>query len=52
MVRIKDHRTFKIYDKPFDKKIYEKYLKHEDINNLKGLEVEIIYEWEVGNVNF
>ena len=32
-----------IYDgKNFDKKIHEKYLNHEDINNLKGLEVELI----------
>ena len=37
-------------DKPFDKRIYEKYLQHEDINNLKGLEVELIYEWEVGSM--
>ena len=37
-------------DKPFDKKIHEKYLKHENINNLKGLEVEMIYEWEVGSM--
>tara|TARA_B100000945_G_scaffold288426_1_gene260764 strand:+ start:827 stop:1534 length:708 start_codon:yes stop_codon:yes gene_type:complete len=36
--------------KPFDKKIHEKYLKHENIDNLKGLEVEIIYEWEVGSM--
>ena len=27
-------------DKPFDKKLHEKYLKHEKIENLKGLEVE------------
>ena len=41
----------KLYgDKPFDKKIHEKYLKHENINNLKGLEVELIYEWEVGSM--
>ncbi len=41
----------KLYgDKPFDKKIHEKYLKHEDINNLKGLEIELIYEWEVGSM--
>ena len=41
----------KLYgDKPFDKKIHEKYLKHENIENLKGLEVEIIYEWEVGSM--
>ena len=33
-----------------DKKIHEKYLKHENIDNLKGLEVELIYEWEVGSM--
>ena len=37
-------------DKPFDKDIHEKYLKHENIDNLKGLEVELIYEWEVGSM--
>ena len=37
-------------DKPFDKQIHEKYLQHEDINNLKGLEVELIYKWEVGSM--
>ena len=37
-------------EKEFDKKIYEKYLKHEKIENLRGLEVEMIYEWEVGSM--
>jgi hypothetical protein len=37
-------------DKPFDKDIHKKYLKHENIDNLKGLEVELIYEWEVGSI--
>ena len=37
-------------DKPFDKEIHAKYLKHENIDNLKGLEVELIYEWEVGSM--
>ena len=37
-------------DKPFDKEIHEKYLKHENIDNLKGLEVELIYEWEIGSM--
>ena len=36
--------------KPFDKENYEKYLKHEKIENLAGLEVEFIYEWEVGSM--
>ncbi len=41
----------KLYgDKPFDKKIHEKYLKHENIDNLKGLDVELIYQWEVGSM--
>ncbi len=41
----------KLYgDKPFDKKIHEKYLRHENIDNLKGLEIEMIYEWEVGSM--
>ncbi len=37
-------------DKPFDKEIHKKYLNHENIDNLKGLEVELIYKWEVGSM--
>ena len=37
-------------DKPFNKDIHKKYLQHENIENLKGLEVEFIYEWEVGSM--
>ena len=37
-------------NKSFDKEIHQKYLQHEDINNLKGLEVELIYKWEVGSM--
>ena len=32
----------------FDKEIYQKYLTHIDINNLKGLKVEMVYQWKVG----
>ena len=32
----------------FDKEIHKKYLSHLDINNLKGMEIEFIYEWKVG----
>ena len=32
----------------FDKEIHQKYLTHIDINNLKGLKVESIYNWKVG----
>ena len=41
----------KMYNsKPFDKETHKKYLAHENIENLKGLEVEMIYEWEVGSM--
>ena len=40
-----------IYNKKtFDKKIHEKYLKHEKIENLAGLEVDLVYEWELGSM--
>ena len=35
-------------DKEFDKEIHQQYLTHIDINNLKGLEVELIYNWKIG----
>ena len=43
MDKTKDHlNILKLYgDKPFDKEHHEKYLKHENINNLAGLEVEL-----------
>ncbi|MDC1096734.1 hypothetical protein OAS47_05425 [Pelagibacteraceae bacterium] len=37
-------------DKPFDEKIHKKFLAHEKIENLIGLEIELIYEWEVGSM--
>ncbi len=37
-------------DKPFDEEIHKKYLKHEKIENLLGLEVDLIYEWEIGSM--
>ena len=37
-------------NEPFDKDIHKKYLQHEKIENLKGLEVELIYEWEIGSM--
>tara|TARA_B100001123_G_scaffold421675_1_gene529532 strand:+ start:1111 stop:1806 length:696 start_codon:yes stop_codon:yes gene_type:complete len=35
-------------EEPFDKETHQKYLTHLDINNLKGLKVEMIYNWKVG----
>ena len=35
-------------EKEFDQEMHKKYLNHIDINNLKGLEIELIYNWKVG----
>ena len=35
-------------NKEFDKEIHQKYLTHIDINNLKGLKIELIYNWKIG----
>lgn len=37
-------------NKPFDKQLHEKYLKHIDYENLKGLEIELIYQWNKGDL--
>ena len=36
--------------KDFDKKKHRKYLKHENINNLKGLEIDMVYKWKIGEI--
>jgi len=35
-------------EEEFDKETYKKYLTHIDINNLKGLKVDLIYHWKLG----
>ena len=37
-------------NKPFKKSDYEKYLTHENIENLSGLEIDMVYEWEIGSI--
>ena len=37
-------------NKPFDKSIHSKFLSHEKIENLTGLEIECIYEWKIGSI--
>ena len=37
-------------DKPFKTEDYQKYLKHEKMDNLVGLEIELVYEWELGSM--
>ena len=43
-----DRSNKHIGEKEFDKELHKKYLSHIDINNLKGMEIEYIYEWKVG----
>jgi hypothetical protein len=44
-------KHLKIFNgKNFDKKTHKKYLKHENIKNLKGLEVDMIYKWKIGEI--
>ena len=37
-------------NKTFNRTDFEKYLKHEKIENLSGLEIDIVYEWELGSM--
>ena len=37
-------------NKPFSKSDYVKYLTHEKIENLSGLEIDMVYEWELGSM--
>ena len=36
--------------KPFDLDMHKKFLSHEKIENLAGLEIDLIYEWEIGSM--
>ncbi len=36
--------------KSFNKEDHAKYLKHEKIENLSGLEIDYVYEWEIGSI--
>ncbi len=41
----------KIYEaKPFSQDDHQKFLKHEKIENLSGLEIDLVYEWELGSM--
>ena len=48
---IRSSEHLEIYDKkPFDAKAHKKYLNHEKIENLAGLEIDLVYEWELGSM--
>jgi hypothetical protein len=48
-VRSNEHLSL-FSEKSFDKDNHSKYLKHEDIENLKGLEIEFVYNWNLGDL--
>ena len=49
-----NHRSsehLKLFEKkPFNEEDHGKYLKHEKIENLSGLEIDVVYEWELGSM--
>ena len=48
---IRSSEHLKLYEnKPFNRSDYDKYLKHEKMENLLGLEIDIVYEWELGSM--
>ena len=48
---IRSSEHLEMYNKkPFDKDAHKKYLSHEKIENLAGLEIDLIYEWEIGSM--
>ena len=36
--------------KPFNQEDHKKFLRHENIENLSGLEIDLVYEWELGSM--
>ena len=48
---IRSSEHLKMYDKKsFDTVAHKKYLNHEKIENLAGLEIDLVYEWELGSM--
>jgi len=48
---IRSSEHLDLYEKkPFKKEDHEKYLKHEKIENLSGLEIDLVFEWELGSM--
>jgi len=48
---IRSSEHLELYDKkPFDIAAHKQYLNHEKIENLAGLEIDLVYEWELGSM--
>ena len=48
---IRSSEHLEMYNKkPFDPEAHKEYLNHEKIKNLAGLEIDLVYEWELGSM--
>ncbi len=48
---IRSSEHLKMYGKEaFNEADHKKYLSHEKIENLSGLEIDLVYEWELGSI--
>ena len=48
---LRSSEHLKLFEKKaFNKEDHKKYLEHEKIENLEGLEIDIVYEWELGSM--
>ena len=48
---LRSSKHLEIFEKkPFKKEDHKKYLEHEKIENLSGLEIDLVYEWELGSM--
>ena len=48
---LRSSKHLEIFEKkPFKKDDHERYLQHEKIENLSGLEIDLVYEWELGSM--
>ena len=48
---IRSSEHLNMYEKKsFNQEHYKKYLQHEKIENLSGLEIDLVYEWELGSM--
>ncbi len=48
---IRSSEHLDLYEKkPFNESDHKKYLNHEKIDNLLGLEIDTVYEWELGSM--
>tara|TARA_B100001063_G_scaffold239226_1_gene262517 strand:- start:358 stop:1065 length:708 start_codon:yes stop_codon:yes gene_type:complete len=48
---IRSSEHLNMYEKKsFNKEHHKKYLLHEKIDNLSGLEIDLVYEWELGSM--